>query len=106
MTLRFGCVYRHKLTGARFRIDEIWVRENVIEGGVALAIRCVVDDADETTYVFGEPAVVRMWPHLELVGHADQGKLSEAWTNVMRNAGAEVFDPSVTHQGADGELPD
>jgi len=106
MTLRFGCVYRHRLSGVVFRVDEIWIRENPIEGVQSVAVRCVVEDEDQYTCVVGDTVIARWWPHLEKVGHAGQDKLSEAWSNVMRNAGADVFDPSVTHQGADGELPD
>jgi hypothetical protein len=68
MTLRFGCVYRHKISGVRFRVDEIWIRENFIEGGQSVAARCVVLDEEETTCVVGETVIARWWPHLEEVG--------------------------------------
>src|SRR6185369_455113 len=106
MTLRFGCVYRHRLSGVVFRVDEIWIRENPIEGVQSVAVRCVVEDEDQYTCVVGDTVIARWWPHLEEVGVASQAVVAAAFAANQRDAAAEFFDPSVTLQGADGELPD
>jgi hypothetical protein len=88
MTLKFGCIYRHTRTGVKFRIDEIWVRDNPIEGGISTAVRVVILDEEETTCVVGETQVARWWPHLELIGNADQETIAAAYRQATIEADA------------------
>lgn len=75
MNIRAGQVYRHESTGKVFKIAEIWLAWNSIEGCACVRVSLDTCDEENERFVVGETQIGRWWPFLREVEENDFDRL-------------------------------